>query len=101
MSYRLHSNSIIFNFAFSIQQTKRELETLTLTCIATCEIFFFPRTLENFEFFILFWIFLVHIEAHYMKNNDLQCFLFQTKIVRVFVYVDREHQWRGALRVYL
>ena len=59
---------------------------------------FFVETCENFEFSIFFRILLVQVEENYMKNNDLQYFLFQIKIAKAILHADEVLQRRGALR---
>ena len=51
--------------------------------------------ISNFSFF--FRIFLVEVGENYTKNNDLQYFLFQIKIVNAILHADEVLQWRGAL----
>ena len=50
------------------------------------KITFFVETCENFEFFIFFRILLVRVKENYMKNNDLQYFLFQIKIANAILH---------------
>ena len=62
------------------------------------ETIFFVKACGNFEFFIFFRILLVQVEENYMKNNDLQYFLFQIKIANAILHADEVLQRRDALR---
>ena len=68
------------------------------TIFFASKITFFVETCENFEFFLFFRILLVQVEENYMKNNDLQYFLFQIKIANAILHADEVLQPRGALR---
>ena len=62
---------------------------------------FFCWNLRKFRIFYFFRILLVQLEENYMKNTDLQYFLFQIKIANAILHADEVLQRRVALRDFL